>query len=422
MFKKTRKISLINLTKAMVMTAVLGGNAFAYAAVDSNALPTGEHNKRGIDSIDRLGPSADTNNRAVMNIKQNANVSVANIDWNSFNIGSNATLNVKQMNTNHTLVNTVVGNNMSEIYGHINATGNIVLINPKGAVFGGDAQINVGGLSVYAAAGTANGSNFTPDANQKLQGKITVEGNAKINVGPGYALYAMEQMKNLGITDFDKSNFVMGVPNYDANVGKLRLVAAGDVEIKKGTMETESGTVTVAPRLVAIGHLSDDGTRTVGEEEFIVGGQGSGSGNAIIIRSDVDVDDYGTVKIDPFDENECAVNITGAGNLDVYYNPDIVDQATTGDANPVLYNKQDYKNEKIFTLGTVTFDTTVGSDDDYGVNQGKWHGTADQTVAQIEDAGGIEPLEEKDIPKISGVKGYMLVNNIAQLQDIEDPT
>ncbi|MCF0187574.1 MAG: filamentous hemagglutinin N-terminal domain-containing protein, partial [Bacteroidaceae bacterium] len=282
MFKKARKLSLKTLTKAMVIAAVLGGNTFAYAAVDSNALPTGANIKSGIEGDIQIINPQKSSDRAVMNIKQKADADVARIDWNTFNIGSNATLNVRQFNTNQTLVNTVVGNVMSEIYGNINATGNVVLINPKGAIFGENAQINVGGISVYAASGTADGMSFTADPNQKLQGKITVEGNAQINVGPGYALYAKDQMKNLGIDNFE---IVMGTPSVDSNVGKLRLVAAGYVELKKGTDGS-------APRLVAIGHLADDGTQVIGEEAFIVGGQGSGSGNAIVVRADVDADDF----------------------------------------------------------------------------------------------------------------------------------
>ena len=44
------------------------------------------------------------------------------------------------------MLSRVVGNNLSEIHGTLNANGHLYLINPNGILFGSDAQVNVHAL------------------------------------------------------------------------------------------------------------------------------------------------------------------------------------------------------------------------------------------------------------------------------------
>lgn len=62
-----------------------------------------------------------------MTIDQTKGQSRAFISWETFNIGKDATVNIKQYSGADLLINAVRGNSMSEIAGKLNATGNVAL-------------------------------------------------------------------------------------------------------------------------------------------------------------------------------------------------------------------------------------------------------------------------------------------------------
>lgn len=68
------------------------------------------------------------------------------IQWDSFNIGQNATVNFYQPNTSSIAVNRVLDSNASQIMGKLNANGQVFLLNPNGVIFSKTAQVNVGGI------------------------------------------------------------------------------------------------------------------------------------------------------------------------------------------------------------------------------------------------------------------------------------
>ena len=77
-----------------------------------------------------------------MNITGSGNVA---IDWNSFNVGKNETVNFSGMQA---VLNYVTGNTKSEIFGNITGENvHVFLVNPNGILFGADAKVNVGQLT-----------------------------------------------------------------------------------------------------------------------------------------------------------------------------------------------------------------------------------------------------------------------------------
>jgi filamentous hemagglutinin family protein len=109
----------------------------------ANTLPTGYSVNSGNVAIS----SSATANNATMVIKQNTDK--ASINWQSFSIGSGAAVNVQQNSASSVLLNRVVGNDPSQIFGKLTANGQVILINPNGVVFGK-------GGSVTASAFTAS--------------------------------------------------------------------------------------------------------------------------------------------------------------------------------------------------------------------------------------------------------------------------
>ena len=130
------------------------------------ALPTGGQITAGQGSISQTGAS--------MTINQNTERMIAN--WQSFNIGSNASVNFVQPNSSSTALNRVSGQSATQILGRLTANGQVILINPAGVLFTKSAQVDVGGL----VATTLNMS----DANF-LAGKHQFEGNGGSVVNQG---------------------------------------------------------------------------------------------------------------------------------------------------------------------------------------------------------------------------------------------
>src|SRR5690349_8407697 len=68
------------------------------------------------------------------------------INWQSFGIAGNETVNFVQPGSNAVALNRVLGTEASQIMGRLNANGQVFLLNPNGVLFGKTAQVSVGGL------------------------------------------------------------------------------------------------------------------------------------------------------------------------------------------------------------------------------------------------------------------------------------
>lgn len=126
-----------------------------------------------------------------MNVTGSGNVV---IDWNSFNIAQNETVNFQKMQA---VLNYVSGGSKSEIFGKINGSGvHVFLVNPNGVLFGKTAQVNVGQLTASTrslgknalngfngtlaqldASGAANVKADIINLGKLTAGKLVLEGN-----------------------------------------------------------------------------------------------------------------------------------------------------------------------------------------------------------------------------------------------------
>ena len=176
---------------AVVMLSVLSLNV-AWADPAPNALPTGGQVV--------AGQSAIAQNGNVLNIQQTTQKSI--INWNTYNIGANATVNYVQPNASAISLNRVLSADPSSIFGHLNANGQVWLINPNGVLFGQGAQVNVGGL-------LASTLNITDDdflsGNYKFTGSLFGSTGSVVNMGSivanngGYVAMLAPEVRNEGI-------------------------------------------------------------------------------------------------------------------------------------------------------------------------------------------------------------------------------
>jgi filamentous hemagglutinin family protein len=216
--------------------------SLAWAAPATNALPTGGTVVQGAASMSQTANQ--------LNIQQATQR--AAINWQSFNIGAAAAVNVAQPNAQAVLLNRVVGQSPSQIFGKLQANGHVILVNPNGVLFGKDGSVNAGGFT----ASTLNIS----DANF-MAGNMVYERNGstagivnkgKISTEPGgYVALLGATVSNEGSITTKGGSVVMGagdtikVPVSGTGRIKLELTpAAINASVSNsGSIVTEGGQV-----------------------------------------------------------------------------------------------------------------------------------------------------------------------------------
>jgi len=133
---------------------------------------------------------------STMNINQASNR--AAINWNGFDIGSSATVNFVQPSATAVALNRVNSPNPSQIYGNLNANGQVFLMNSAGIYFAPGANVNVGGIVAtthqMGDADFMNGSNtFSRNGST---GSVINDGTIKSGIGGYIALLAPEVQNN----------------------------------------------------------------------------------------------------------------------------------------------------------------------------------------------------------------------------------
>ena len=124
---------------------------------------------------------------------------VLSLNWQNFDVGANQTVNFVQPGADAIAVNRILGNTASEIDGHLNANGQVWLINPNGVIFGAHSQVNVGGIvaSTLDVDDSTIGTSQTRFAGDG-KGKVTNLGTIQVN-GGGYAALIGNQVSNQGV-------------------------------------------------------------------------------------------------------------------------------------------------------------------------------------------------------------------------------
>ena len=158
--------------------------ALAVSASMAHAAPTGGQLVSGSGSI--------VQNGAVTTITQSSqNLSV---NWQGFNIAPTETVNFVQPSATALAVNRIFDTNGTQILGHLNANGQIYLINPNGILFGKSAQVNVGGLVSSTLDNVSSGN-----------GMVSFSGNGTgsvVNLGTihatGYVAFIGNKVSNQG--------------------------------------------------------------------------------------------------------------------------------------------------------------------------------------------------------------------------------
>ncbi|MEX8499820.1 YDG domain-containing protein, partial [Leptothrix ochracea] len=186
------------------------------ATVTATALPSGGQVVAGQATwtttlSPTLSPVAGAANLTVNQASQRAV-----INWNSFNIGSAASVDFVQPSPSAVALNRVVGSEPSQIFGQIRANGQVFLVNANGVLFAPGAQVNVHGL--LASTLDTSDADFMAGT-LHFAGKAGVvrnEGHISTDAG-GYVGLLGGQLSNTG--------------TITAQLGRVALAAGSDVTL-----------------------------------------------------------------------------------------------------------------------------------------------------------------------------------------------
>lgn len=244
--------------------------------VDENPLTRGWINAR--EAIQSQGADG----RIQVSIEQTADKAILN--WETFNVGGNTTLNFLQ-NPDWAVLNRVNDPNArpSQILGQLKANGTVFVANRNGVVFGNNSQVNVRNLVAAATrisdAQFRDNGLYSADANTAALtdafGKVMVEQGARISThepttatrGGGYVLLAGHSVENAG--------------QIETRKGQAQLAAGDSFVIRRGvgTAQNTSSTTRgneIAPRFVAdssAGNVRNSGLIQAREGDITLAGR-----------------------------------------------------------------------------------------------------------------------------------------------------
>ena len=204
---------------SLVVSAILG------SAIVSFAAPTGGTVTSGTATISQDG--------LVTNINQATGK--ATINWNSFSIASNETVNFNQPNVNSITLNRVIGNERSVIDGALNANGQVWLLNSNGILFNSTAKINTAGI--LATTKSISDTDFQA-GNYKFTGNST---ESVVNMGEieisnsGYATLLADSVSNEGTIKAYQGDIVFANGEATINLNGNSMVG---ITVDKGVLDS----------------------------------------------------------------------------------------------------------------------------------------------------------------------------------------
>lgn len=239
-------------TKAAVQMQVLTGFKFKTVAALAGMLCANMVYALPDNIVTDYGSMTTKTSAAQMILNQTSQKYIGHTS--GFNIASNESVYLNQPVNGMALIR-ILGNNPTEIYGHLNATGQLFLINPNGVIFGGTANVSVG--SIVASALNITNKDFLQNNFQFQAGAVTGD---VINRGvikakdDGYIVMLGKTVDNSGTLVANNGSVVLASAQtavldfYGNGLVKANLTAqAAEAVIKNsGRIQADGGLVQMA--------------------------------------------------------------------------------------------------------------------------------------------------------------------------------
>ena len=289
-------------TFALASMLMLGATVNSLAAPASTALPTGASVAQGQVSISQ---TANT-----LTVNQTSNQAIVN--WNSFDIGSSAKVNIVQPSANSIQLDRVTGNNASQIFGQLTSNGQVILVNPNGIVFGKDGSVSASSFTA-STLGITDADFMSGNYNYSRNGatgQLINHGTIQTANG-GYVALLGAKVTNSGKIIVPEGTAYLGagetitVPISTSGKIKLELTPAAIntavINTAKGTIVAEGGQVYL--QAAALNDAAATAVSTV-KNAGSIDVSGAQSGNVALLS------DHGTIKV----SGSITANSTDANN------------------------------------------------------------------------------------------------------------
>jgi len=209
--KKTQATPALAASSAQKTAAALLSPS-APPAVTPDELPQGPSIVQGISSITTVPDK--------MTVTQNASRAI--INWLKFNIGSKAEVDFSQPSSTSVCLNRIFDQNPSQIFGKLNANGEIFLINQNGILFGQGSQVNLHTLIA---------SSLNIHDNDFLAGNLH---------------FQAEDYQFTGLTTYLNSSVINQGTITTDNLGAVFLLGPNVTNDTTGTIQTQTGQIGLA--------------------------------------------------------------------------------------------------------------------------------------------------------------------------------
>ncbi|CAN7501208.1 MBG domain-containing protein [Pseudoduganella sp. LjRoot289] len=234
--------------KPLALCCLLAFAAMERAAAQPapGALPTG-------GSV-AAGQAAISQNAAAMQVRQSSQQAI--IDWQSYNIGRDASVQYIQPNAGASVLNRVL-NGSSEIAGRLSGNGRVFLLNASGVTFSPTARVDVGSLGV--AAGTASNASWLAGAAEiHNSGSVLNQGEIRTADGGSVALTGLT-VSNSGSISAPRGAISLAA----GDAVRLNITADGLIQAQvtgaaaqalvdnSGLLDSESGRIALAASTAA---------------------------------------------------------------------------------------------------------------------------------------------------------------------------
>ena len=286
-----------------LLVALLFGTECYAATIAANTLPTGATVAQGKVSVSQ---TANT-----MTITQSSDKAVVN--FQSFNVGSNAKVNIIQPSANSVQLDRVTGNDPSKIMGQLTSNGQVVLVNPNGIVVGKDGSVSASAFTA-STLGISDADFMAGNYNYKgngSNGAVVNHGTIKTANGNYVALLGAK-VTNDGKIDAGSGSAYLGAANTISvpvsRSGRIKLEVSADA-INAAVSNTNNGVIQAAGGQVYIqaGALNDAAAIAISGTVDVSGKQG---GNVTILADGGQIAVHGSVKA-----NSTASTTATGGNI-----------------------------------------------------------------------------------------------------------
>ena len=169
------------------------------------------------------------------------------INWGSFSIGANETTRFIQPSASSSVLNRVIGESPSQIFGQLLSNGRVFLVNPNGVVFGPNSVVDVAGL-IASTLQMSDADFMAGRYHFEGDGEGFIDNRGYIRAGPGSEVVLIApSIENSGIIEAEGGQLILAagrsvtLASLDYEGVQFEVQAPEDEVLNLGALLAEQG-------------------------------------------------------------------------------------------------------------------------------------------------------------------------------------